>query len=53
MARLNIEPESVIAWTIFAMLIYYALEFCIRLFKDRQRFKRKIILIKNIFKIGY
>ncbi len=40
-ARLNIEPETVIAWTIIAMLLYYTLEFFINLVKDRKRFEQK------------
>ncbi len=44
-ARLDIEPESVVAWTIFIMAIYYLLELLVinirDSLKERKRFSRE------------
>ncbi len=44
-ARLDIESETVVAWTIIIMAIYYLLEFLARIIrdviKDRNRFERE------------
>ncbi len=40
-ARLDIEPDAVIAWTITMMLIYYGLEYIFNRLKDRKKFVRK------------
>ncbi len=41
MARLDIEPDTVIAWTIITMVIYYGLEYFINRLKDKNKFENK------------